>query len=381
MTLATLALVIAVGLVGPLLAPPDRLRVPVVVGELAAGVIVGRTGLHWIHPGDPVLAFLASAGFAVVMLVTGSAVPVRDRTLRPAAGRGTLLAVVCGVAAVPAGYAVAAVAGTGHGALYAVLIASSSAAVMMPVVAELRLSGPDVLAATVQVALADIAAIVALPLVEDPTRAGRAALGALAVAGAGLVILVVMLQLRHRGVIRRLHRLSKRRNLGLELRWNLLIVFGLAGLAEHLGVSIVLAGFVAGLILAAQGEPRRLARQLFAVGDGFLSPVFFVWLGASIYLRDLFTHPRLVLLVAALVAASLLVRLLLVPLHQPLTLAVLSSAQLGVPIAAVTIGARNDLLVPGEGGAIVSAALISVLVIGLTASRARRRLDRERAAG
>lgn len=381
MTLAGLALVIAVGLVGPLLATPDRLRIPVVVGEVAAGVLVGRTGLGWVDPSDPVLVFLAAAGFAVVMLVTGSAVPVRDRTLRPALGRGVLLAAVSAAAAIPAGYAVAALAGTGHGALYAVLLASSSAAVMMPVVQELGLTGPSVLAATVQVALADIAAIVALPLVEDPGRAGRAAVGAVVVAAAGAVVLAVMLQLRRRGVMTRLHRLSKRRNLGLELRWNLLIVFGLAGLAEHLGVSIVLAGFVAGLVLAAQGEPRRLARQLFAVGDGFLSPVFFVWLGASVSLRDLGSHPRMFLLVGALVVASFLVRLVLVPLHQPLTLALLSGAQLGVPIAAVAIGARTDLLAPGEGGALLAAALVSVLVIGLTAARARRERERNRTAG
>lgn len=376
MTLAGLALVIAVGLVGPVLATPSRLRIPVVVGELAAGFVVGRTGLNWVDPADPVLAFLAAAGFAVVMLVTGSAVPVRDRTLRPAGRRGVLLALAAGAAAVPAGYAVAAVAGTGHGALYAVLLASSSAAVMMPVVRELRLEGPDVLAATVQVALADIAAIVMLPIVEDPADALKAARGAVAVAGVGALVLLVMLELRRRGVMTRLHRLSKRRDFGLELRWNLLIVFGLAGLAEHLGVSIVLAGFVAGLVLAAQGEPRRLARQLFAVGDGFLTPVFFVWLGASVDLRQLGSHPRMFLLAAALVGASFLVRLVLVPLRQPLSLALLSGAQLGVPIAAVTIGTRADLLDPGEGGALLAAALVSVVVIGLTASRERRRLDR-----
>ena len=42
-------------------------------------------------------------------------------------------------------------------------------------------------------------------------------------------------------------------------------------------VSIMLAGFSFGLAVAGVGEPRRLARQLFAVTEGFLGPLFFVW--------------------------------------------------------------------------------------------------------
>ena len=41
--------------------------------------------------------------------------------------RGAMLAVVVGLLAVPAGFGVAALTGTGHGLLYAVLLASSSA--------------------------------------------------------------------------------------------------------------------------------------------------------------------------------------------------------------------------------------------------------------
>ena len=59
---------------------------------------------------------------------------------------------------------------------------------------------------------------------------------------------------------------------------------------------MLLAGFVLGLGVAAVGEPRRLARQLFAVTEGFFGPVFFVWLGTSLDLRALGRGPSLVLL-------------------------------------------------------------------------------------
>ena len=372
MTLAGLALVILVGLAGPLLATPRRLRIPVVVGEILAGVALGRTGAGWIHAEDPVLTFLATAGFALVMLIAGSHVPIKDPRLRSQLGRGTLLAVGTGVLAVPAGLAIAALAGNDHGLLYAVLLASSSAAVVMPVVDGAGLSGPRVTATLVHVAIADTFCIVALPLVEDPHRAASAALGALAVIGAGLLALLLTTALARSHAWRRLQKFSKRRHFGLELRWNLILVFALAGLAQTVGISVLLAGFVVGLGLAAQGQPRRLARQLFSVSDGFLSPIFFVWLGAGLDLRVLGDHPRMIVVAAVLAVATAVIHACARVVGQPLSLAVLAGAQLGVPVAAVTIGTRNGLLSPGEGGAIVLAALISVAITAVAAGAAER---------
>ncbi|WP_236796124.1 cation:proton antiporter [Amycolatopsis sp. GM8] len=372
MSLFALAVVLLAGLAGPILATVKHARVPVVVGEILMGVVVGRTGTGWVHPDDPVLSFVASAGFALVMMVAGSHVPLRDKALRLALRRGSLLAVVVGVLAVPAGIGVAALVGTGHGPLYAVLLASSSAALVMPVIDEARLDTPPVLATIVQVAIADTVCIVALPLAEDPARAARAALGALAVIAAGGVFFLLLHWLHARGLVDRAHKLSKARNFGLELRVALIVLFGLAGLAEAVGVSVMLAGFVAGLALAAVGEPRRLARQLFAVTEGFLGPVFFVWLGASLDLRALGQHPVMFVLAALLAAGGVLVHAAASLAGQPLPLAVLAGAQLGVPVAAVTIGTSSHLLAPGEGGAILAAALVSIGVTAWAASHAAK---------
>jgi Kef-type K+ transport system membrane component KefB len=382
-TLAGLALVLALGLAGPLLSTPARAGVPVAVGEIAAGVVFGRTGTGWVDPSAPVLSFLSSAGFALIMLIAGSHVPLRDAALRLALRRGALLAAVTGALAVPAGYGVSALFGTGHALLYAVLFASSSAALVMPA---LDGSGADtesspVLAAIVHVTIADTACIVLLPLAAQPDRAGRAALGVLAVGATGAVVWFVMRDLRLRGWLRRAHRLSRKRHFGLELRFQLITVFALAGLAQQLKVSVMLAGFASGLALAAVGEPRRLARQLFAVTDGFLGPVFFVWLGASLDLRALGGHPAMIGLAGLLAAGTLAVHAAARLLGQPLPLAVLAAAQLGVPVAAVTVGTDAGLLRPGEGGAILAAALVSIGAAGWATGALSRSRSRAAATG
>ncbi len=71
MSLGHLALIVAAGLAGPLLAAGRRAFVPVVVGEIVAGVILGRSGLDVVHADNAMVSFLAEAGFAILMLTVG----------------------------------------------------------------------------------------------------------------------------------------------------------------------------------------------------------------------------------------------------------------------------------------------------------------------
>jgi Kef-type K+ transport system membrane component KefB len=229
-----------------------------------------------------------------------------------------------------------------------------------------------VLTLLAQVVFADTACIVALPLVSDPAHAGRAAVGALVVIAAASAMFLILLVLERRGVLKAVHRRSVQQTFGLEMRLSLLGLFALAGLAENVHVSVLLAGFAVGLILAALGPPRRLGRQLFGVTEGFLGPIFFIWLGASIDLRALVDHPKLVLLALGLAAGTLLIHAGARLVGQPLPLALLASAQLGVPVAAVTLGTQNGTLVPGEGGAILAAALVTVGVASAAGGVASR---------
>lgn len=84
----------------------------------------------------------------------------------------------------------------------------------------------------------------------------------------------------------------------------------------------MLAGFALGLVVSGIGEPRRLARQLFGITEGFFGPLFFVWLG--------------------------------------------------VPVAAATLGTEQQLLAPGESSALMLGALVTIAstsIAGLVAAR------------
>jgi Kef-type K+ transport system membrane component KefB len=368
----TLALLVVVGLAGPLLAAIPHLRVPVVVGELVAGVVLGKTGFGIIDHTDPTFTLFADIGFALVMFVVGTHVPLRDKEMRSSIPGALARAALVGVVAAGLGVAVAAIFGTGHAALYGVLMASSSAALALPIIDNLRLSGPPVLSVTAQIAVADTACIVLLPLVIDPSRALQAGLGSLAVAGCAAVLFVLLSRANTAGLRRRLHKYSHTHQLALELRISLAVLFSLAALAVSTHVSIMLAGFALGVVIAGIGEPRRLARQLFGVTEGFFGPLFFVWLGASLQVRDLGVNPGFILLGVCLGLGAVLAHATGRLLRQPLNLAVFSAAQLGVPVAAATIGTQGHLLQPGEPAALMLGAILTIAATSIAGALAAR---------
>ncbi|ART67728.1 sodium:proton antiporter [Mycobacterium dioxanotrophicus] len=368
----TLALIVVIGLIGPALAAVPRLRIPVVIGELGAGIIFGRTGFGIIDHADPTFSLLANIGFALVMFVVGTHVPVRDTALHSAIPKALARAVLVGAVAAVLGVVLSRSFGTGHALMYAVLMASSSAALALPVIDALRLRGPQVLSVTAQIAIADAASIVLLPLVIDIQRAPRAALGALAIAGCAVVLFLLLRAGDRAGYRKRLHHYSEDHQFALELRISLILLFTLAAVAIATHVSIMLAGFALGLVISAIGEPRRLARQLFGITDGFFGPLFFVWLGASLQVRELGQNPALIVLGAGLGFGAVLAHAAGRLTGQPLPLAVFSAAQLGVPVAAATLGTEQHLLKPGEGSAMMLGALITIATTSVAGALAAR---------
>ncbi|HEX5852400.1 MAG TPA: cation:proton antiporter [Solirubrobacteraceae bacterium] len=366
MSFGTLVVLVLAGLGGPLVGMLQRRFVPVVVGEILAGILLGPAVANGFDPSDPTISFLAQVGFAMLMLTVGMHLPLRDRRLATSARDGALLAVLVCVLALPAGLLAAAIAGGGHAAVYAVVLASGSAAVLLPALDELDLRGAAAMTVMAQVTIADVITIVSVPVVLQPERAGHAALGALLVALAAVALLAAARLVSLGGWVHRVRHLSKRRNWALDLRLSLLVLFALAWVAQKGGTSILIAGFGAGLMVAMIGGPKRLSTQMRGVADGFFIPFYFVVLGAQLDLGGLVGDPAMLALAGALAGLNVAIHLLAaVVLRKPLAGALAATAQLGVPAAVASLGLSEHVLSPVAATAIVASALVSLGVCTL----------------
>jgi Kef-type K+ transport system membrane component KefB len=370
MSYGTLALVVALGLVGPLLALlPGRLAPPVVIGEIAAGVAFGRTGTRTIVATQPTLAFLADIGFALLMFIVATNIPLRDARLRSAVRRGLLVTVVAVGLALAAAPVVAAVSGLHRPAILAVLIASSSAAIVLPILGS-HDRDQSLLVTVAWVSLADVATVLAVPFVMSTTGFGRALAGAALVVSGAVAAGLVIAYLIRRQPVEALRDASHHLAWALDLRVSLLVLFALAWIAERFDTSALLAGFAVGITVSIVGEPRRVADQLIGLGEGFFVPLFFVVLGARIDLRAL-VHSRddLVLFGLLAVATTLVPVVAAMIVRLPLTSGLLAAAEMGVPSAVASLGLASNALRPGQAAAIVGAAALSLGFASVAAIR------------
>ncbi len=361
MSFGILVLIVLAGLGGPLLGVATRRFIPVVVGEILAGILVGPAVLGTVHPANVTISTLGEIGFAMLMLTVGMHLPLSDRRLASAARKGGLLAAIVCVLALPAGLLAASIAGTGHAAVYAVVLASGSAAVLLPAIEETRLAGAEVLTVMAQVTIADIITILAVPIVLQPGRLGHVALGGVLVAGAAVLLFAVARLLAGHEWVSRVRRLSKQRRWALDLRLSLLVLFLLAWIAQKGGTSILIAGFGAGVMVAVIGGPKRLSTQVRGIADGFFVPLYFVVLGAQLDLAGLVRHPAMLALAGALAVLNVAIHLLATLLvRQPVAGALTATAQLGVPAAVASLGLAEHILSPVIATAIVASALVSL---------------------
>ncbi len=368
MSFGTLALIGLCGLAGPLLAAAGKGAVPVVVGELLAGILLGQSGLKAIDTGNATLSFMAEIGFAMLMFAVGMSVPLRQQGLRESLGKGATTAALVALLAIGGGLLASKIGGAGHPAVYAVLLASGSAAVVLPILQERGLHGPDTLAVMAQVTVADVGAMIAVPLVLAPGRTGRIVAGSAIVAVSVLAMSAAARRVRTRTEVHELRRLGKKRGWAVDLRLALIVLFGLAWLTERSGASLLIAGFGAGLMVATIGGPKRLSDEVLGIAGGFFIPLFFVVLGARLDLGGLFSDPALIGLAGALVGINVFVHLIAARIvRQPQAGGLVASAQLGVPSALVALGLPAHVLTATQAAAIIVAALASIGVCSVGA--------------
>ena len=256
------------------------------------------------------------------------------------------------------------VTGEGSADWIAVLLAGSSAAIVLPVLAEQGIDPTLTAALVAWVAIADTVTVILLPLAIGQTGSPLSAIvsDAAIVVAAG-VILAIGTWMHNWQPMRVLWERSRTRGWALQMRAALVLVFIFGAVAETWGGSQLVAGFVAGLVLGRLREPSRLATQLGGAADGFFVPVFFVLLGARLDLRALLGDPGALAFLgldAILVVVVHLIGALALPRWR-LPAGLAASVQLGLPSAAATLGLQSGVLSPALAAALVGAALLTLI--------------------
>jgi len=361
----SLTLLVLAGLLGPLLAAGRRPLAPVLVGELIAGAILGKTGLHLIVSTLQPFPAFSAVGFAMLMLQAGNEVDLGSKELRAGAVRGAVALLIALTISLPVGLALGAIFPTGHPSLLVVLLAGSSAAVAFPTIRERGLTGPAIAILITWITLADALTAVLMPLaLSAASRIPLALLGDGLIVALAAASMMLARRLFKTGLADEVKRESKHRHWALQLRLSVLLLLALAAIADRTGASLLVAGFAAGIVLRRFDEPNRLAQQLTGLASGFFVPAFFVLLGASLDLGALVHSPSAIGLALAMAIGATAVHVmasLVAGTETRLPAGLLAAAQLGLPAAAASLGLASGALAPAVAAALVAGGVLTLI--------------------
>jgi Kef-type K+ transport system membrane component KefB/Trk K+ transport system NAD-binding subunit len=360
-----------------------KLRLPVVVGEIIAGLIVGKSLLGWVGE-DPWLEFLSILGFAYLMFLSGLEVDFetvakqarrlgRGHPLEgalPLAGLSFLLTLS---ASLGISFLLVQVGWISTPWFMALVLSTTSLGLVVPVLKERQiLSTPYGQALLLGALIADFATMLMISLYA-----------ALATKGLTLDVLLVLLLLGLFLTIYRIARLLRRRvpqpllqleewlatrtaQVPLRIAFAIGLVF--IALAEVLGIEVILGAFLGGAIisLVSPEEGSELREKLDAFGYGFFIPIFFIHVGSQLDLGLLAESPAALILVPVLILTAYVVKMIPGLLYRfsygwrkTIGAGVLLSARLSLIIAAAAIGLDLELISPAVNAAIVLVAAIT----------------------
>src|SRR5690606_8782933 len=283
----------------------ERIGQPAVLGELIAGVVLGRSLLGIVDPDEEVIHLLAEVGVIVLLFEIGLETDIK-RLLK--VGAASSVVAVVGVAA-PFLLGYLTVSAMGLQTLPAIVIGAALTATSVGITARVlsdlgRLQEPEsqiVLGAAV---IDDIVGLIILAVVSQILAGGELTAGTVGLITAkafGFVIGVVVIgSFVVPPVFNWLSRVGREETLGTMA---LAFAFLIAYLANEVGSALIVGAFAAGLVLGPTPHSHVVEHGVLRLSMLFV-PIFFVWVGAAVDVRT-FADPQVLIVGGSLIAVAI----------------------------------------------------------------------------
>ncbi len=357
-------------------------RIPLVVGEILVGIIVGPSVLGLVHGDEPILELLAEIGFAFLMFLSGLEIDFsvlfaasRDRQEK---GPSPLYLAIFSflltvLFALGAGFSLASAGYVRDPWIMTLILSTTSLGIVVPVLKERRLSnsrfGQTLLLASL---LADFVTMF-LITVYVAIRSTGLSLDILLI-GVLFVPVVLLYQLGVRWLripaVRRIIDELSGATSQIKVRGAFAIMVGFVVMAQMIGAELILGAFLGGVLaslLSGKGE-EMLRSKLDAIGFGFFVPLFFVVVGVQFDLNAFLNEPNAWILLPFLLLASFGIKVLASSLfrlsfswRETLAGGMLLSARLSLIIAASAIGLQLGAISEATNATIILVAALTAI--------------------
>ena len=363
-------------------------RVPAVVGEILAGIVIGPSIFGLVNSHEPTLELLAEIGFAFLMFLSGLEIDFsilfaasrpgqdEDKKKNPLviAGLSFLLTIIF---AAGIGFWLTGAGFVKDPWMMMLILSTTSLGIVVPVLKEKKMSSSS-LGQTILLSalLADFLTMF-LITVYIAVRSTGLSLNILLI---GLLFIPVLLLYqfgeRHlrRPLVRRLIEELADATSQIKVRGAFALMIAFVVLAELVGAELILGAFLAGVLASLLSDPNdeKIRHKLDAIGFGFFVPLFFVFVGVQFDLQAFLNNRAAwallpILLVAAfsIKIVSALVFRFTYSWRESFSSGLLLSSRLSLIIAASSIGVRLGSISESTNAAIILIAALTAMLAPL----------------
>ena len=279
-----------------------RIKLPVIVGHLLAGIIIGPSLLNIVHPSES-FSIIIDLSIFFMMLLAG--LHLRPEEIRRAGKNSIILSILAFVIPFGAGAEIASLFGLPL--LTSLFIGLALAITAIPVSAIVLMEfgllksklGTTVITAGI---IDDVLSLVVLAIIiqlaangvegVDYSEIGFSVVKIGAFIGGIFLLDFIIKKIKHRRPIKFLSQpnILKSKEIGFGLL--LISAFAISLIAENIGLHFVIGAFFAGLIIYDQiiGKKNfeKVNRVFTTITFGLFSPIFFAFIGIHFQIQSLF---------------------------------------------------------------------------------------------
>lgn len=377
-SLGSLMLVMILSFFIPILLQRLRLHfIPVVVAEIIAGIIIGKSGFNLIEV-DNWLQIISSLGFIFLMFLSGLEIDFgllfqkRKKTIKSKKEPSPpLVSLAIFIGILIFSFAVSLLfkqVGLTKNAFFLTLIVSTvSLGIVVPALRDANVSktkmGQTILLTAV---IGDLTTMILLTVFASLYSKGNQNTWLILVLFAAGVVLYFFLKFLKN--VPYLEKLAKG-NVHIDTRAIFTLIIALVGLSETVGAENILGAFLAGALVSLLSPDPEMVRKLDAFGYGFFIPIFFVMVGIKMDLKHVFTDLKVLMFIPLLLLAMYGVKILPAlilkkwyPWKKVISSGILLSSKLTLVIAATSIGTKMKILSATQSSSLILVGVITSIL-------------------
>lgn len=388
----SLLLITGLAVFVPLLASRLRkLRLPIVVGEILAGMIVGQSGFDLIEP-SPALEFLTLFGFTYLMFLSGLEVDfgiIANNFQEGASSWRLSNPIMLGVTVFGLTIAIAFVAAAvllqmglvQEPFIIALILSTTSLGIVVPVLKERGLMSSHYGQTLLMSALvADFGTLVLIAIDVAILSQGltlEVLLVFLLLAAFAVAVQLGRWAATIPGLPRLIEELSHA-TAQIKVRGAMALMIAFIVLSEWLGSEVILGAFLAGVVISllSPREGSELHLKMDAIGFGFFVPIFFIMVGVQFDLPALVGSSEALLLVPLLLGIAYAIKFVSALLYrfnfswrETFAAGGILSARLSLIIAAAAIALEMGIITRAIDAAIILVAIVTSTISPLVFNR------------